>query len=45
MREEGVLIGADGKHGNVLKLRPPLVFNTENAEQVAATLGNVLAKL
>ena len=45
MREEGVLIGADGKYGNVLKLRPPLVFNSENAEQVAATLGKVLAKL
>ena len=45
MREQGVLIGSDGKHGNVLKLRPPLVFNSENADQVVATLDKVLQQL
>jgi len=26
LRDEGVLVGGEGKHGNVLKIRPPLIF-------------------
>ena len=26
MRQDGVLIGTTGRHGNTLKIRPPLVF-------------------
>ncbi|UCG25102.1 MAG: aminotransferase class III-fold pyridoxal phosphate-dependent enzyme, partial [Chloroflexota bacterium] len=32
MRQNGVLIGSEGKHGNVLKIRPPLVFGREQAD-------------
>jgi 4-aminobutyrate aminotransferase-like enzyme len=45
MRDNGVLIGADGKHGNVLKLRPPLVFRREHADRVVQTLDKVLAQV
>jgi 4-aminobutyrate aminotransferase-like enzyme len=45
MREEGVLIGSDGKHGNVLKLRPPLVFSHDNATQVVAALDRAFSRL
>jgi 4-aminobutyrate aminotransferase-like enzyme len=31
--EAGVLMGLMGKHGNVLKLRPPLPFSRDNADQ------------
>lgn len=44
-REDGVLIGSDGKLGHVLKLRPPLVFRPENADQAVAALGRALKKL
>jgi 4-aminobutyrate aminotransferase-like enzyme/Ser/Thr protein kinase RdoA (MazF antagonist) len=45
MRDNGVLIGADGKHGNVLKLRPPIVFRREHADRVVETLDKVLAQV
>jgi 4-aminobutyrate aminotransferase-like enzyme/Ser/Thr protein kinase RdoA (MazF antagonist) len=30
MRERGVLVGTTGRHGNVLKVRPPLAFTAEH---------------
>ena len=42
LKKEGYLIGAAGKFGNVLKLRPPLVFNEENARDFVATLEQIL---
>ena len=42
MREQGVLIGATGPHGNVLKIRPPLVFSRSNADQLVDTLRSLL---
>lgn len=32
LRERGVLIGRIGRHDNVLKMRPPLVFQRDHAE-------------
>ena len=32
LRQAGFLMGRAGEHGNVLKLRPPLVFKQEHAE-------------
>ena len=32
LREAGFLMGRAGEHGNVLKLRPPLVFQREHAD-------------
>jgi 4-aminobutyrate aminotransferase-like enzyme len=37
-----VLIGAAGRHGNVLKIRPPLVFSKENADMLVESLRDVL---
>lgn len=42
MREEGILIGLSGSLGNVLKIRPPLVFSRENADFLVRTLDRVL---
>ena len=38
MRVAGVLIGVTGRHGNTLKIRPPLVFQREHADQVVTVL-------
>ena len=37
-RERGVLIGRTGRRGNVLKIRPPLVFGNEHTELLVAAL-------
>jgi len=42
MRENGVLIGTDGPHHNVLKIRPPMPFSDANADQLLSALENVL---
>ena len=42
MRQNGVLIGTTGPYNNVLKIRPPLVFNQEHAEILLAVLRNAL---
>jgi 4-aminobutyrate aminotransferase-like enzyme len=42
MRETGVLINRTGPRGDVLKLRPPLVFATEHVDSLVGTLGATL---
>ncbi len=42
MRDRGVLMSKIGEHGNILKLRPPLCFSKENAEQLLSVLDEVL---
>jgi 4-aminobutyrate aminotransferase-like enzyme len=42
MRQRGVLIGTTGRAGNVLKIRPPLVFSRAYADQLVETLRSVL---
>jgi 4-aminobutyrate aminotransferase-like enzyme/Ser/Thr protein kinase RdoA (MazF antagonist) len=42
MRHNGVLIGTTGPTGNILKIRPPMVFNLEHAELLLNTLKNAL---
>lgn len=32
MREHGILLGTDGPYHNVVKIRPPMPFNIENAD-------------
>jgi 4-aminobutyrate aminotransferase-like enzyme/Ser/Thr protein kinase RdoA (MazF antagonist) len=44
MRESGVLIGRTGLHGQVLKIRPPLVFSRGNADLLVSRLDEVLAE-
>jgi len=43
MRERRVLISATGPHGSVLKIRPPLPFGPEHADQLTTVLSDVLA--
>jgi 4-aminobutyrate aminotransferase-like enzyme len=43
MRERRVLIGAAGRWGNVLKIRPPLCFSTAHADQLVSALRDALA--
>lgn len=44
MRECGILLSTDGPFHNVLKIKPPLVFNEANADVLVATLDRVLAE-
>jgi 4-aminobutyrate aminotransferase-like enzyme/Ser/Thr protein kinase RdoA (MazF antagonist) len=43
MRDAGVLIGVTGPRNNVLKIRPPLVFGSEEADVLIAALEASLA--
>ncbi len=43
MRDRGILVGTTGPAGNVLKIRPPLVFQREHADLLLHTLDDVLA--
>jgi 4-aminobutyrate aminotransferase-like enzyme len=45
LRDRQVLIGAAGRYGEILKLRPPLCFSAANADQLATALEDVLTKL
>ena len=45
MREEGILLGTDGPHHNVLKIRPPLPFTAADGDVLVETLGAVLGEL
>jgi 4-aminobutyrate aminotransferase-like enzyme len=45
MRERRVLISATGPAANILKIRPPLVFSTANADLFVETLDGVLAAI
>lgn len=45
LRENGVLISAAGIQGNVLKIRPPLPFNTDHADSFLSKLEAILNEL
>jgi 4-aminobutyrate aminotransferase-like enzyme len=42
MAERGVLIGTSGRHGNVLKIRPPLCITDAEARLIVTALDEVL---
>lgn len=44
LREQRVLIGIDGPHHNVLKIRPPLSFTTDDANHLLDTLAVILGE-
>ena len=44
MKDHGILLSIDGPLHNVLKLKPPLVFDAQNADELIATLDMVLAE-
>lgn len=45
MRDKGVLVSRDGPKGNVLKLKPPIVFNKKNVDHLLETLRQVFAEI
>ncbi|MCB9137274.1 MAG: aminotransferase class III-fold pyridoxal phosphate-dependent enzyme [Caldilineaceae bacterium] len=44
MRERGIFISTDGPLHNVLKLKPPLVFDAADADRLTETLDEVLGE-
>jgi 4-aminobutyrate aminotransferase-like enzyme len=44
MKERGVLLGTDGLFRNVLKIKPPLVFDERDAARLLETLDDVLGE-
>ncbi len=45
MRQKGVLLGANGIHYNVLKIRPPMVFGIPEADVFLGALEETLAEV
>ena len=45
MKNEGILIGSTGRFGNVIKIRPPLVFSKENADLLIEKLDKLLTEI
>lgn len=45
IRDEGVLVGSEGALGNILKIRPPVVFTRENAEMAIAAIDRAFTRL
>ncbi|MBT5187072.1 MAG: aminotransferase class III-fold pyridoxal phosphate-dependent enzyme, partial [Kordiimonadaceae bacterium] len=45
IKDEGVLMGSTGRFDNILKIRPPLVFSKENADQALAAIEKVFSTL
>ncbi|UCC44158.1 MAG: aminotransferase class III-fold pyridoxal phosphate-dependent enzyme [Candidatus Zixiibacteriota bacterium] len=44
MKDQGILISTDGPYENVLKIKPPLQFSKENADQFVSVLDTVLSQ-
>lgn len=45
LREMSVLLGTDGPYHNVIKIRPPMPFDEENADALVHALARALAEL
>jgi len=45
MKDRGILISTDGPFNNVIKIKPPIVFNDNNVDQVVQTLDDVLTSI
>ncbi|XP_059489588.1 5-phosphohydroxy-L-lysine phospho-lyase [Neocloeon triangulifer] len=45
MKENFILLSADGPHNNVLKLKPPMVFNMDNADHFVKVLDELLPEV
>jgi 4-aminobutyrate aminotransferase-like enzyme len=45
MKDQGILLSTDGPFNNVIKIKPPIVFNENNADRVVATLDQVISSL
>jgi len=45
MKDEGVILSTHGRYENTLKIRPPMIFNQENADQLLTALDVCFSKL
>ncbi|CAG5929298.1 unnamed protein product [Menidia menidia] len=45
LKEQHILLSADGPHRNVLKFKPPLCFSTEDADLVVEKINFILTEL
>ena len=45
LRHHGILIGKDGVYGNVLKIRPPMVFQNQHVELFLRKMESVLEEI
>lgn len=45
MKSEGILLGVTGRFGNVIKVRPPLIFSKENADVLIEKLDKALREV
>ena len=45
MKQEHILLQSDGPHNNVLKLKPPLVFNKKDADRFVDTLDEIMEEI
>ncbi|XP_072352475.1 ethanolamine-phosphate phospho-lyase-like isoform X2 [Scyliorhinus torazame] len=45
LKEQNILLSADGPHRNVLKFKPPMCFTVENAKFVVEKIGGILSDL
>jgi len=43
MREEGILLGTDGPHHNVVKIRPPMPFDSDDADHLVAVFDRIMS--
>ncbi|HEX6965095.1 MAG TPA: hypothetical protein VF166_04780, partial [Gemmatimonadaceae bacterium] len=45
MRDRGILLSTDGPLHNVIKMKPPLVFDESDADRMVETLDEVLREI
>ncbi|XP_017781548.1 PREDICTED: alanine--glyoxylate aminotransferase 2-like [Nicrophorus vespilloides] len=45
MKEEHILISTDGPDGNVLKMKPPMVFSKQNVDEVMYALNGIFKEV
>jgi 4-aminobutyrate aminotransferase-like enzyme len=45
MRDEGLLVGTEGVHGNIVKMRPPLIFEKGHVDIAIGMMDRALARL
>lgn len=45
MKDEHILLSTDGPDCNVLKMKPPMLFNKNNVDKVVATLDRILKEV
>ena len=45
MKNKGILLSTDGPYDNVIKVKPPLVFNIQNVDSVCENLESFFKKI